>query len=44
MPLYLITIFAKNEQANLSKAERNELAELVDLLVQIWLESRKERL
>ena len=39
MPLYLITIFAKNEQANISKTERNELAELVDLLVQIWLES-----
>jgi hypothetical protein len=39
MPLYLLTLFAKNEQANLSKAERNELAELVGLLVQIWLES-----
>ena len=38
MPLYLLTMFAKNEQANLSKAERNELASLVDLLVQIWLE------
>ena len=39
MPLYLITLFAKNEKANISNAERNELAELVDLLVQIWLES-----
>ena len=39
MPLYLLTLFAKNEQANLSKAERNELAELVGLLDQIWLES-----
>lgn len=39
MPLYLLTLFAKNEKANISKAERNELAELVDLLVQIWLES-----
>ena len=38
MPLYLLTMFAKNERANLSKAERNELAGLVDLLVQIWLE------
>ena len=38
MPLYLLTMFAKNEQANLSKAERNELATLFDLLVQIWLE------
>ncbi len=36
MPLYLLTMFAKNERANLSKAERNELAGLVDLLVQFW--------
>lgn len=36
--LHLLTMFAKNERANLSKAERNELAGLVDLLVQIWLE------
>ena len=39
MPLYLLTLFAKNERANISKAERNELAELVELLVQIWLET-----
>jgi hypothetical protein len=38
MPLYLLTMFAKNERANLSKAERNALAGLVDALVQIWLE------
>jgi hypothetical protein len=38
MPLYLLTMFAKNERANLSKAERNALAELVDLLVEIWLQ------
>lgn len=36
MPLYLLTLFAKVDQANLSKAERNELAGLVKLLVQIW--------
>ena len=36
MPLYLLTLFAKGDKANLSKAERNELAELVDLLVEIW--------
>ena len=29
MPLYLLTLFAKNERANLSMAERNELAALV---------------
>ena len=38
MPLYLLTMFAKNERANLSKAEHNALAGLVDVLVQIWLE------
>ncbi len=38
MPLYLLTLFAKNERANLSKAQRNALADLVDVLVQIWLE------
>ncbi len=39
MPLYLLTLFAKNERANISKSERNDLAELVHLLVQIWLET-----
>ncbi|BCB26609.1 toxin RelE [Sulfurimicrobium lacus] len=38
MPLYLITLFAKNEQDNLSKAERNALAKLVDMLVAAWIE------
>lgn len=37
MPLYLLTLFAKNERANLSKAERNELADMVNVLVDIWL-------
>jgi len=36
MPLYLLTLFAKGDKANLTKAERNELAGLVDLLVEIW--------
>jgi hypothetical protein len=39
MPLYLLTLFAKNERANLSKAERNELAEMVGLLV-AWHEEQ----
>ena len=38
MPLYLLAMFAKNERANLSKAERNALAGLVDDLVQLWFE------
>ena len=33
MPLFLLTLFGKNEQANLSKSERNELARFADLLV-----------
>ena len=36
MPLYLLTLFAKNEKSNLSKAERNELAELVAILLGLW--------
>ena len=36
MPLYLLTLFAKGDQVNLSKAERNDLAGLVHLLVSIW--------
>lgn len=39
IPLYLFTVFGKNEQSNLSKAERNELAKLVDLLVEKALEN-----
>jgi hypothetical protein len=38
MPLYLLTLFAKNERANLSKADRNDLAGLVEILVQTWFE------
>lgn len=36
MPLYLLTVFVKHEKANLSKAERNELAKLVRILVEVW--------
>lgn len=37
MPLYLLTVFAKNERTNLTRAERNELAGLVNMLVAAWL-------
>ena len=33
IPLYLLTVFGKNEKANLSQADRNTLAQLVSLLV-----------
>lgn len=36
MPLYLLTLFAKNERANLSRAERHELAKLVRQRVSTW--------
>lgn len=38
MPLYLLTLFAKNEQDNLTNAERNGLAKLVDILAGTWIE------
>lgn len=37
MPLYLLTLFAKNERADLTQAERSELAVLVELLVETAL-------
>lgn len=40
MPLYLLTLFAKGERANLTRAERNELAVLVGRLVQAWKRRR----
>ena len=33
IPLYLLSIFGKNEKANLSGAEANELSKLVKLLL-----------
>jgi mRNA-degrading endonuclease RelE of RelBE toxin-antitoxin system len=38
IPLYLLTVFGKNERANLSKADRNSLAGLVSILVATALE------
>ena len=32
VPLFLLTLFGKNEKANLSKADRNELTKLVNIL------------
>lgn len=37
IPLYLLTVFGKGEQANLSKSDRNELARFVDILVKTSL-------
>ena len=35
-PLYLLTLFGKNEKANLNKNERNMLGKLVSYLIDIW--------
>jgi hypothetical protein len=42
IPLYLLTVFGKNERANLTKAERSELAKLVGILVKLALEKHDE--
>uniref|UniRef100_UPI00333F2FFB addiction module toxin RelE n=1 Tax=Castellaniella defragrans TaxID=75697 RepID=UPI00333F2FFB len=40
MPLYLLALFAKSDKESLSKAERNDLADLVGVLVGIWKERK----
>ena len=40
LPLYLLTVFGKGEKADLSQAERNELAKLVQVLKGLARESR----
>jgi len=44
MPLYLLTLFAKGDKANLSHAERNELARLVKILVDTWKQRTRGRI
>jgi len=41
LPLYLVTLFAKNERDNLTAEERNNLAKLVAVLVTTALEKKK---
>lgn len=40
MPLYLLTVFAKGQRANLSRAQRNTLGSPVSVLVCAWKENR----
>lgn len=40
LPLFLLSVFAKNEKANLSQAERNEVRQLVPRLVASYLRRR----
>lgn len=41
LPLFLLTLFGKSEKENLSRAERNELAQLTRLLVQTYGEQHE---
>jgi hypothetical protein len=36
LPVFLVTVFGKGEQANLNKAERNALAKLAKALVSVY--------
>ncbi|WP_422135623.1 hypothetical protein [Endozoicomonas sp. ALD040] len=36
MPLFLLTVYGKNQQENLSKADRNTMKQLVTLLERGW--------
>lgn len=36
MPLYLLTVFGKNEKANISMKEKKALSKLVKELVSFW--------
>ncbi len=41
LPLFLLTVYSKSQQANLTKAERNEYKRLVPLLVKAYAKSRQ---
>ena len=36
MPLYLLTVFGKNEKANISDKEKQVLAKVVQQIVDYW--------
>jgi mRNA-degrading endonuclease RelE of RelBE toxin-antitoxin system len=41
-PIFLLTVYSKNQKANLTKAERNELKTLVPSLVKTYSKGRKK--
>lgn len=43
LPVFLITVFAKNQQANLTRKERNDLARLSAILVETYKAKEKSR-
>jgi hypothetical protein len=40
LPLFLLTVYAKSQKANLSKSERNEYKKLIPILVKTYAKSR----
>ena len=40
-PLFLLTVYSKNQKANLTKAERNEFRKLIPILVKTYAQGRK---
>ncbi len=42
LPVFLISVFAKNEKANLTKAERNEMKNLLPRLVAGYRQRRPQ--
>jgi hypothetical protein len=40
-PLFFLTIYPKNQKANLTKAERNEFKKLVRILIRRYAKGRK---
>jgi hypothetical protein len=43
IPVFLLDIYSKDTQANLSQAERNELREILTALPQVWRKSLSEQ-
>ena len=41
-PLFLLTVYAKNQKANLTNAERQEFKNLIPLLVKTYAKGRKQ--
>ena|ERR1017187_7776717 len=40
-PLFLLTVYAKNQKANLTRAERNDFKKLIPLLVKTYARGRQ---
>lgn len=43
MPVFLLDIYSKSSQENLSKADRNELRKILTMLPTVWRESVSEQ-